>query len=405
MGPRPHQIFRAFFFLGLTSFGGPAAGLGTLEAEFARRRRWVSESRARELLTWSKLLPGPVVTQFAILLGHEMGGSRKAGFLAGLGFVLPAVGIVAGLSVLGRAFERMPMVQGALEAGILGALGVVALSVLDLSRGQLRTRFRWAAFLAALILAGLWPAGEPLFLLGGGLWGALREPAGEATPAAQSPARGSFPWVLLALGVAFATVLLFPAHSLGGLGSGGGAVFSVFQSCLRAAALTFGTGMAVLPVLKQAFVEGHHWISAQDFSLALALGQVTPGPMVITAAALGFLAQGWVGFLAGAVGIFLPSFFNSLAILPEVRARVRSPDRMRAFVDGAFPWVLGALAGAGVGLALQVLRPAGATTASMILRATSFLLIVGVSRRWKIPSWAVILGSAGGGLVLSLVRG
>ena len=391
----PWEVFKAFLFMGATSFGGPAAGLGSLEAEFARRREWVTPEKARELLTWAKLLPGPVVTQFAILLGRETGGASN-GIAAGMGFVIPAILLVGILSVLGEAGGQSPVFRAAFEGGILGALAVVAVSVVDLSRGQLSDRWRWMAFFAAGVMAALFPRVEPLLIFGGGLWSAWRT---SETGAAPDDGEGTtqIPTGFWLFTIAFTSLLFLPPSLVSTK------VPQIFQICLRAAAMTFGTGMAVLPVLRSEFIDHHQWLTTAQFSLGLALGQVTPGPMVITAAALGFAVARWPGFAAGALGIFLPSFLNALLFIPAVKLRIRSPQRMAAFVSGAFPWVLGALAAAGLVLGAQILRGEGETaffTPAFWVRAGVFLVLFGGIIRFRPPSWAVIVGMG----LLSLTR-
>jgi chromate transporter len=171
--------------------------------------------------------------------------------------------------------------------------------------------------------------------------------------------------------------------------------------CFRIAILTFGTGMVVLPLLQQSFVESRHWVDPQAFAQALALGQVTPGPVVITATALGHSALGVPGALACTLGIFLPSFLNTLILVPGVERRLGDRGRLEAFIRGAMPWIVGAIAAAAVRLPL----PAFLRLDWIRISVFSLTLAAGALhfRRGRVPAWILI--PLGGLVSLLLERG
>ena len=329
-------VAREWTRLGLTGFGGPPAHVALLRALVVERRRWMDARAFEDANAACGLLPGPASTQLAIFCAYRVAGPAGA-VIGGLGFVVPAVVLILALSVLFLSGSPPRWVAGA-GAGAGAAVVAVAVQaargLLEPSLARVRVHrgrvARWATYVAVGIAAAV--AVGPylvLALLGcGAVEYLLRRPA---------VAAGS-----LAIGLA----LPLAAIRAGGLGA-------LAWTALKVGALSFGGGFVIIPLMRGDAVHTYHWMTDPQFLNAVALGQVTPGPVVATVCAVGFAAHGLGGgLLAGAVG-FAPSF--SFVLLGGGRfERLRADGGARAFLDGAGPAAIGAILGAAILLALTL---------------------------------------------------
>ena len=347
----------AFWFwlrLGFISFGGPAGQIAIMHTELVERRRWISERRFLHALNYCMLLPGPEAQQLATYLGWLMHRTR-GGIVAGALFVLPSLFILIGLSWVYLAHGDVPWVAGIFYGIKPAVVAIVLHAAWRIGGRTLRNPTLWAiaasAFLAIFALGTPFPLIVALAALAGYLGGRLR-PDLFATPGAHktgragygaalidddtpTPAHARFGWTAL-LRVALCGLLLWGV-SLAALAAAFGWTHGYVHMAAfftKAALLTFGGAYAVLPYLYQGAVDHYGWLTATQMMDGLALGETTPGPLIMVVAFVGFVggySQQLLGeagpFMAGALGAvvvtwytFLPSFLFILAGGPLVEA-------------------------------------------------------------------------------------
>ncbi|MFN8216617.1 MAG: chromate efflux transporter [Solirubrobacterales bacterium] len=369
-------IGREWGRIGVTGFGGPPAHITLLRRLVVHRYGWMDAGAFEDANAACSLLPGPASTQLAIFCAYRAGGWPGA-LVGGLGFVVPAIVLILGLSVVFLAAAPPLWVRGA-GAGAGAAVAAVAVRAgIDLIgpsfarvREDGREERRWFAFLAAGAVAAalVGPYLVLVLLACGGLELALRR-------------RGP-----VSLGALAWPAALVPAAATGGLGA-------LAWTALKVGALSFGGGFVIVPLMQDDAVHVYHWMSNAEFLNAVALGQVTPGPVVATIAAVGYAAHGIGGGLLAAAVAFLPSF--SFVLLGGGRfERLRANADARAFLDGAGPAAIGAILGAAIPLAralTEAWQPA-------VLAAAALALLV--LRRGVVE---VLLGAAIAGVALALL--
>jgi chromate transporter len=328
-------VAREWTRLGLTGFGGPPAHIALLRRLVVDRMQWMDAREFEDANAACGLLPGPASTQLAIFCAYRVAGPAGA-VIGGLGFIVPAVVLVLALSELFLTRSPPLWVRGA-GAGAGAAVAAVAaqaargLLVPSLARARQSGRgrqVRWAVYVAAAgvtaALAGAWVV-LALLASGAAEYVARREPG--------RPAAGLF-----------APFALAPAKA--GLGA-------LAWTAIKVGALSFGGGFVIIPLMQADAVHAYHWMTNAQFLNAVALGQVTPGPVVATVSAVGFAAHGLPGGVLAAVVAFAPSF--SFVLLGGGRfERIRASASARAFLDGAGPAAIGAILGAAVVLALAL---------------------------------------------------
>jgi len=345
-------VAREWTRIGVTGFGGPPAHIALLRALIVDREGWMDAREFQDANAACGLLPGPASTQVSIFCAYRVGGPAGA-IVGGIGFIAPAVILVLVLSVLFLAQNPPLWVRGA-GAGAGAAVAAVAVQA---ARGLIGPSFehvresrprtaRWVAYVAlGAAAAALLGAYLVLALLACGLV--------EVFIAHRADDMHSFG-------------LLLPASvSAGGIGA-------LAWTAFKVGALSFGGGFVIIPLMQGDAVHTYHWMTNAEFLNAVALGQVTPGPVVATVAAVGYAAHGLVGGLLAALVAFFPSF--SFILLGGRRfGQLRDNQRARAFLDGAGPAAIGAILGAAVVLAgalqeaWQFAILAGAAVALLIL--------------------------------------
>jgi len=332
------EIAGAFLRLGATSYGGFAI-MGIMQSELQERRGWVTKPRFVEGLAVVNMLPGATATQLAIFLGYARGGWWGA-VVGGLGFVLPAFVIMLALSLAYATVGVSPVVRGALYGLGPVVIGVFAVALYRLGRSTVRR----ATHAAVGVAAALAMLGTPLGLAGvltlAGVAGLLlfhpRTPRALAAAALVTAAVVLYTWwpvrppATVAAGVAAAEV---QPVTLGTL-----AAFF-----FKVGAFTVGGGLVMLGFIQQQVVDQLHWLTPREFVDGLALGQLTPGPILMLAAYVGYKVAGAAGAAVAAGAAFLPSFVITLAVLP-VLDRVRALAWVRAIMEGLGPAVIGVLA-------------------------------------------------------------
>jgi chromate transporter len=357
-------IAREWLRIGLIGFGGPPAHVSLLRDLVVRRKGWMDARAFEDANAACSLLPGPSSTQLSIFCAYRVGGPAGA-VIGGLGFVVPAVVMVLALSILFLASAPPEWVRGA-GAGAGAAVAAVAVRAGSELVGPSYEhameghghRLRWLAYLLAGIVAAIVIGPYlVLVLVVCGLFEVARRTWFTGNAASLNPA-----------------ALVLGAASTGGIGA-------LAWTAFKVGALSFGGGFVIIPLMQGDAVDVYHWMTDAQFLNAVALGQITPGPVVATVTAVGYAAHGVGGALLAAAVAFAPSF--SFILLGGGRfERLRGNERARGFLDGAGPAAIGAILGSAVTLAgaisegWQIAVLAGAAVALLVLRRGVVLTLI-----------------------------
>jgi len=359
------EVVSVFLRLGVVAFGGPAAHIAMMREELVRRRRWVSDAQFIDLLGITNLIPGPNSTEMAIHLGYLRAGAWGL-VLGGVCFIVPAM-----LSVMALAWAYVRWGTLPVAAGVLyGVKPVIIAIVLQAMWGLARTAVRGprlaGAFVvaAALALAGVH---ELLVLFGAGGVAALVAPRRRAVAGAVAALAWTTPARVMAAAAA----------------AGGVALGTMTLVFLKIGAVLYGSGYVLLAFLRADFVERLGWLTDRQLLDAVAVGQVTPGPVFTTATFIGFLLAGWTGAVLATVAIFLPSFVFVAASRPLL-PRLRGSRRAAAFLDGVNVAALGLMAA----VTWQLGRAAvvDPLTAALALAAAVLLMSTRVNSVWLLAA-------------------
>jgi chromate transporter len=328
--------------IGCIGFGGPPTHIALLRCLCVEDRHWIESEDFEDGIAATNLLPGPASTQLAVFCAWRLRGAVGA-FIGGLCFIVPGLALIIALSAIFLARHPPDWILGA-AAGAGAAVPAVALHAasrlipaswrrVGSEHGQ---RVRWAVY-ALVGVASAATVGPYLVLVliaCGLIEIAIREPR-------RPPSRGSTPTIIPALAV--------HAAMIGGLGALAWVAFKV-------GALSYGGGFVIVPLMQHDAVVTYHWMTSAQFLNAVALGQITPGPVVQTVAVVGYAARGIAGALLAALIAFAPSFLFVLVGGPRFD-QIRANTAVQSFLSGAGPAVIGAIAGSAIplGLALQYL--------------------------------------------------
>ena len=328
------EILTAFLKLGATSYGGPAM-MGIMQAELQGKRKWVSKERFVEGLAVANMVPGATATQLGIFLAYERGG-WWAGLLGGLCFVLPGFVIMLALAITYAGLGLTPIARGALYGLGPVVIGLFAVALYRLGRSAASTKSEMSIAVIAAIISATTPLGIVAILVLAGAAGLLLF-------------HPKTPLIMTAALVAWATVLsiswwLTTAAQTVGLGTipNPQNLAELGAYFLKVGAFTIGGGLTMIAFIQEQVVGQFHWLTPREFVDGLALGQLTPGPVLIIAAYVGYKVAGLAGAALAATAVFLPSFVIMLAILP-VLDRVRKLAWVRAVMRGMAPAVIGVL--------------------------------------------------------------
>lgn len=375
--PRPHEPTEVsltrfvgyFLWLGTVGFGGPIALAGHMQQDLVDARGWVSKEDYLEGLALAQLAPGPLAAQLAIYLGYVRAGVLGA-TTVGIAFVLPSFLMVLALSAAYVRFGGLAWMQGMFYGIGAAVIGIITRSAFKLTKLTLgKDKLLWGIF-AVLAISTAWTSQEIiwLFLLAGVVALLVK------TSPIRLPARSAVP-------------LLFTVGSAGV----GGSLWGLFFYFARAGMFVFGSGLAVVPFLYGGVVQGHHWLTDRQFVDAVAVAMITPGPVVITVAFIGYLVAGLAGATAAALGIFLPVYLIVVLLAPSYKRWAKNPQ-LNAFVRGVTAAATGAIAGAVVVLARRSVRDVPTIVIAIVTFAVLF--------RWKVPEPLLIACAAIAGLML-----
>ncbi len=387
----------ALFFLrlGTTAFGGPAAHIAIMEDELVRRRKWLSRETFLDLLGASNLIPGPSSSELAIHIGYLRAGWMGL-VIGGICFILPAAILVAGISWAYVRFGHLP----AVAALLYGVKPVVVAVILQALWGLGRTAVKSSLLaVAGVICIALSFAGlnALLILAGTGAIVACVRAFLLARDKPRTAGHGAFLLLRRAAGLKLARFFPF-------VGAGSAAalapvlvpgILSIFLVFLKIGSVVFGSGYVLLAFLRADLVAHRGWVTDAQLVDAIAIGQVTPGPVFTTATFLGYLLRGPLGAIVATVGIFLPAFIL-VAISGPLIPRIRRSAIAGAFLDGVNVASLALMAA----VTYQLGRSAIVDWLTIALAVVSAILLL----RFRINSAWLVLGGALAGIAVQFVR-
>ena len=367
------EVVRYFLRLGLLGFGGPVALVGQMGRELADERGWLTKEQMREAVAICQSLPGPLAIQVGVYISYLRAGFWGA-WAGGWAFILPNFVIVAGLGALYVYLGDLKPVTAIFYGVSPAVIALILHSCWRLAKLGMEDWLQWAIAAVCFIVTIALRAEVALLFIGAGLVGilyygnalAFRRPT---TLAIAAPLAASAPAASAATGSTLAKLLLF---------------------FLKAGSLTFGSGLVIVPFLEQGLVRDYGWLDQRQFLIAVAIGMISPGPVVITATFVGYLVAGFWGSLVSTVGIFLPSFILVLIAAPLL-ARHRANANVQGFVKGAYGAAIGTILGACVLL--------GRIGIGDWLTALIGLASLAVLFRWKVSNPMLIAAAAMAGLI------
>jgi chromate transporter len=366
------ELVPYFLRLGLLGFGGPVALVGQMERELVGDRKWLTKEQMREAIAICQSLPGPLAIQVGIYVSYLRGGFWGA-WAGGWAFILPNFVIVAALGALYVYLGDLQPVTGVFYGVSPAVIALILHSCYRLAKLGMEDRVQWVIAAACLIITVILQAEVALLFISAGLVGVcyygniFRRPPPVALQISAMP-------LLAQLGPAA------PASTLGKL----------FLFFLKAGSLTFGSGLVIVPFLEQGLVREFGWLDQRQFLIAVAIGMISPGPVVITATFVGYLVAGFWGSLVATIGIFLPSFVLILVAAPLL-ARHRANPNVQGFVKGAYAAAIGTILGACILL--------GRIAIGDWLTALIGLASLAVLFRWKVSNPLLIAVTAVIGLI------
>jgi len=321
------RLLAYFLRLGTLGFGGPIALVGYMQRDLVEGRRWFSEQEYKEGLSLAQLAPGPLAAQLAIYLGWVRARTLGATLVA-FAFIWPSFFIVLVLSALYLRYGGLDWIQGAFYGIGAAVIAIIARSAYKLARMTLgKDRFLGLLFVTSAVVTA-WTESEIvwLFLLCGAAALAVKAPPRFLRRAPGTMA--ALPWLV--------TGLHGPAGSILG---------RIFWYFAEAGAFIFGSGLAIVPFLHAGVVTKFQWLTERQFLDAVAVAMITPGPVVITVAFIGYLVAGPFGATLAALGVFLPCYLFVVISATYFRRSVANPS-VRAFIEGVTAAATGAIAGA-----------------------------------------------------------
>jgi chromate transporter len=361
-----------FLRLGLLGFGGPVALVGQMERELVGERKWLTKEQMREAIAICQSLPGPLAIQVGIYVAYLRGGFWAA-WAGGWAFILPNFVIVAALGALYVYLGDLQPVTAVFYGVSPAVIALILHSCYRLAKLGMEDWLQWAIAGVCLVVTVVLQAEVALLFIGAGLVGIAYYGSLFRRP----------PAVALQISAAPALAQMAPAAS----GSTLGKLLLFF---LKAGSLTFGSGLVIVPFLEQGLVQQYGWLDERQFLIAVAIGMISPGPVVITATFVGYLVGGFWGSLVSTIGIFLPSFILVLVAAPLL-VRHRANPNVQGFVKGAYAAAIGTILGACILL--------GRIAIGDWLTALIGLASLAVLFRWKVSNPLLIAATAIVGLI------
>jgi chromate transporter len=377
------DLVRYYLRLGVLGFGGPVALVGQMERELVGEKKWLTKEEMREGIAVCQSLPGPLAIQVGIWISYIRGGFWGA-WAGGWAFILPNFVIVAVLGALYVRFEGLPAVAAIFYGVSPAVIALILHSCYRLTKLGMKDRLEWALAAAAFIITVALQAEVALVFIGCGIVGLLYY--GSLVRGRKRSTTSLMVGVpLVAAGV--------PQTSLGVM------LGKLLAFFLKAGSLTFGSGLVIVPFLEKGLVQQTGWLNEREFLVAVAMGMISPGPVVITATFVGYLVaarlggsllDGFWGSLVSTIGIFLPSFLLILIVAP-ILLRYRQNPNVQGFIKGAYAAAIGTILGACVLLGKIAI---GDWLTALVALASLIVLF-----RWKVSNPVLVAATAIIGLI------
>ncbi len=370
---RIRELVGYYLRLGALGFGGPAALVGEMEKDLVERRKWVSKEEFREGVAVCQSLPGPLAIQVGIFISYLRGGFWGA-WAGGWAFILPNFIIVAALGALYVHFGDLPLVRAIFYGVSPAVIALIVHSCYRLTKLGMEDLLQWAIAAGCFVVTIALRAEVALLFIVSGILGILYYAVFSRRRAAP----------ILPLLVAL-------PPSVGAVqGTSGSILGQLLLFFLKAGSLTFGSGLVIVPFLEKGLVQQTGWLTERQFLVAVAIGMLSPGPVVITATFVGYLVAGFWGSLISTVGIFLPSFLLVLIVAP-ILTRHRTNPYVQGFVKGAYAAAIGTILGA----AWLLGKIAIGDWLTVLVALASLVVLV----RWSLPAYFLVAATAIVGLI------
>ena len=378
------DLVRYYLRLGVLGFGGPVALVGQMERELVGEKKWLTKEEMREGIAVCQSLPGPLAIQVGIWISYIRGGFWGA-WAGGWAFILPNFIIVTALGALYVRFEGLPAVAAIFYGVSPAVIALILHSCYRLTKLGMKDWLEWALAAAAFAITVAVRAEVALVFIGCGIVGLLYY--GSLFRGFRAGSTTS-----LMVGVP----LVASGVSEGSFGALLGKLLVFF---LKAGSLTFGSGLVIVPFLEKGLVQQTGWLNEREFLVAVAMGMISPGPVVITATFVGYLVAaqrggsllgGLWGSLASTIGIFLPSFLLVLIVAP-ILVRYRQNPNVQGFIKGAYAAAIGTILGACVLLGKIAI---GDWLTALVALGSLFVLF-----RWKVSNPLLVAATAIIGLI------
>src|SRR5690348_4403084 len=367
------ELTTYFLRLGLLGFGGPVALVGQMERELVADKGWLTKEQMREAIAVCQSMPGPLAIQVGIYVSYLRAGFWGA-WAGGWSFILPNFVIVAALGALYVHLGDLQPVTAIFYGVSPAVIALILHSCYRLAKLGMEDWIQWAIAAACFVVTVLLQAEVALLFIGAGIVGIIYY--GNIFRRAPKSTLQAFA----------ATPLLAQLATT----SSASTLTKLFLFFLKAGSLTFGSGLVIVPFLEQGLVEQYSWLDQRQFLIAVAIGMISPGPVVITATFVGYLVAGFWGSLVSTVGIFVPSFVLILVAAP-IFARHRGNPNVQGFVKGAYGAAIGTILGACVLL--------GKVAIGDWLTALIGIAALAALFRWKVSNPMLIAATAIVGLI------
>jgi chromate transporter len=366
------ELVRYFLRLGCLGFGGPVALVGQMERELVDEHKWLTKEQMREAIAICQSLPGPLAIQVGVYVSYLRGGFWGA-WAGGWAFILPNFVIVAALGALYVYLGDLQPVTAIFYGVSPAVIALILHSCYRLAKLGMEDWLQWAIAVVCLAVTVILQAEVALLFIGAGVVGILYYGSLFRRP----------PPVALSVTIVPVLAQLAPTAS-------GSILSKLLLFFLKAGSLTFGSGLVIVPFLEQGLVQQFGWLDQRQFLIAVAIGMISPGPVVITATFVGYLVAGFWGSVVSTIGIFLPSFLLVLIAAPLL-ARHRGNPNVQGFVKGAYAAAIGTILGACILL--------GRIAIGDWLTALIGLISLAVLFRWKVSNPLLIAATAVVGLI------
>lgn len=355
------EVLSYFLKLGVLGFGGPLAVVGAIQKDLIHKKQWISENEFNAAFAMIKALPGPVAFMSAVFMGRHRAGIL-GGFAAAFGLVFPAFVLMI-LFAMGASFMKThPTVTLVFTGMQVATLGIILASLKGLVGPHLKNFKFWFLVSLSAIIFTYFPRAESLIILSFALVMVFKDKISSSKP--------------------LQSLLIFSPLT-----------WDIFLTCFKSGALIFGTGLAIVPMLKSEVVDHFGWLSQNEFLDALAFGQLTPGPVVITVTYIGYKVQGLAGAIIATIAIFLASFIHMMTWFPIAFKKLREKKWVAQFTFGALSAVVGPI----IVTTINLGRTIDVNIFYFLIAVAAFI----ASLKTKTPVWVIIPGS---GLLFTLIH-